>query len=74
MNVLITGVAGFIGFNLAKSLLKNSKVVGVDNINSYYSQKLKKDRINNLKVKILSFINLILLKQKNLLQLLKRIK
>ena len=37
MQILITGAAGFIGFNLSKYLLKNSKlkVLGVDNLNNY---------------------------------------
>ena len=50
MKVLITGVAGFIGFSIAKDLLeKNLKVIGVDNINNYYSQNLKKERVKQLK-------------------------
>ena len=50
MNILITGVAGFIGFNLAKCLLnKNYKVYGIDNFDPYYSILLKKKRLNNLK-------------------------
>ena len=50
MKILITGAAGFIGFNFSKFLLKkNYKIIGIDNVNSYYSQKLKKDRIKNLK-------------------------
>ena len=50
MNILITGVAGFIGFSLAHNLLKNNKnkVYGIDNLNNYYSVKLKK-KIRNLK-------------------------
>lgn len=49
--ILITGVAGFIGFSLAARLLrnKNIKVVGIDNINSYYSKKLKLKRLKLLK-------------------------
>ena len=31
MKILITGVAGFIGFNLAKALVNEKKVVGIDN-------------------------------------------
>ena len=51
MKVLITGCAGFIGFHLSEKLLKNKnfKIVGVDNLNSYYSVKLKKSRLNILK-------------------------
>jgi len=51
MNILITGAAGFIGFKLASELLKNkkNKVYGIDNLNNYYSVKLKKKRIEILK-------------------------
>ncbi|GAA4295925.1 NAD-dependent epimerase [Aestuariibaculum suncheonense] len=49
MKVLITGIAGFIGFYLAKTLLeKNIKVVGIDNINNYYDTNLKYARLNEL--------------------------
>ena len=52
MNILITGVCGFIGFSLDEELLKtNCKVIGIDNINNYYSKKLKKE-ITNFKKKI----------------------
>ena len=47
---LITGCCGFIGFNTALKLLKKKiKVVGVDNINNYYDQSLKIDRLKILK-------------------------
>ncbi len=47
---LVTGCAGFIGFHMCKLLLKkNYKVLGIDNLNSYYSTKYKKFRISNLK-------------------------
>ena len=51
MNIVITGVCGFIGFNVARNLLKkkNIKVIGIDNINNYYSTKLKKNRLKILK-------------------------
>ncbi len=50
MKILVTGVAGFIGFNLSKFLLdKKFKVIGLDNINNYYSINLKKDRLKKLK-------------------------
>lgn len=49
MNILITGVAGFIGSNLALRLLtRGETVVGVDNLNDYYSVDLKKARLNRL--------------------------
>ncbi len=48
-NILITGCAGFIGFHLSELLLKNGyKVFGVDNLNDYYSVKLKSSRIQML--------------------------
>ena len=47
--ILVTGCAGFIGYHLCCKLLKNDFfVVGLDNINSYYDVKLKKQRIKNL--------------------------
>ena len=47
---LITGATGFIGFHLSLYLLKKKmKVVGKDNLNDYYDQKLKLDRIKILK-------------------------
>ena len=44
MNYLITGSCGFIGYHLALKLCENkkNKIYGLDSINSYYSQKLKK--------------------------------
>ena len=52
MNILITGVAGFIGFHLAQNLLKKkNKIYGIDNFDDYYSVNLKKKRINILKKK-----------------------
>ena len=48
--VLVTGSAGFIGFHLTLKLIKKGfHVVGLDNLNSYYSKKLKLDRLNILK-------------------------
>ncbi|KAA9340709.1 NAD-dependent epimerase [Adhaeribacter soli] len=46
MKVLVTGTAGFVGFFLAEQLLRRGdEVVGVDNINDYYDQRLKFDRL-----------------------------
>jgi len=48
-NVLVTGAAGFIGSQLSKRLLDNGiNVVGLDNLNPYYSVKLKEDRLAQL--------------------------
>ncbi len=50
MTVLVSGVAGFIGFHLAKKLLKvGMNVVGIDNLNDYYDVNLKEARLNILK-------------------------
>ncbi len=49
MKILITGVAGFIGFNFAKYLLeKKYKIIGLDNLNDYYDVNLKKRRLKQL--------------------------
>ncbi len=48
-HILITGAAGFIGHHLAKLLVKNGyKVTGIDNINDYYDQNLKRARLHDL--------------------------
>ena len=49
MKILITGVAGFIGFSFAKYLLekKKYKIVGLDNLNDYYDVNLKKKELSN---------------------------
>lgn len=46
MRVLVTGVAGFIGFHLARALVaRGDRVVGIDNLNDYYAVSLKQDRL-----------------------------
>ncbi len=68
MAILITGVAGFIGSKLALELLKDRKisVIGIDNLDNYYSVKLKKFRLNNLrKFKNFKFIKSDLIKKKD---------
>ena len=46
MNVLITGTAGFIGFHVVKRFIEaGHQVLGLDNINDYYSVSLKYDRL-----------------------------
>lgn len=50
--VLITGVAGFIGANLAKYLLSkivDIRLIGIDCITEYYDVALKNERLNELK-------------------------
>ena len=52
--ILITGIAGFIGFHLAKKLVeKKYKIIGIDNLNNYYDKKLKKNRVKILGKKII---------------------
>ena len=53
MKILITGSCGFIGFSFANFLLQDKKnqIIGIDNLNNYYSVKLKKDRLRILKKK-----------------------
>jgi len=46
VKVLVTGTAGFIGNALAQRLLaRGDEVVGVDNLNDYYSVELKQARL-----------------------------
>jgi UDP-glucuronate 4-epimerase len=50
MKILITGVAGFIGFHTAKRLLaEGHEVLGLDSLNNYYEVSLKQARLNLLK-------------------------
>lgn len=49
MIILVTGVAGFIGSNLARELLKKGEIiVGIDNLNDYYDVNLKLFRLEDL--------------------------
>ncbi len=48
--ILITGVAGFIGFYVAKNLLNRGvNIIGIDNLNDYYDVALKEARLSQLK-------------------------
>jgi UDP-glucuronate 4-epimerase len=50
--ILITGIAGFIGYHLGKKLLEdNWQVVGIDNMTDYYDVRLKNDRLRQLQDK-----------------------
>ena len=49
MKILVTGVAGFIGFHVANALMDRGDTVwGIDNLNDYYDVRLKQDRLNQL--------------------------
>ena len=49
MAILITGVAGFIGFHVAQALIKRGEqVIGIDVLNPYYDLELKKNRLKQL--------------------------
>ena len=46
--IIVTGAAGFIGSNLAKSLLKTQTsvtIIGIDNVNDYYDVSIKEYRL-----------------------------
>jgi UDP-glucuronate 4-epimerase len=52
MNVLLTGMAGFIGFHLARRLAeRGDTVAGVDNLNAYYDVELKHARLAELGIR-----------------------
>ena len=76
-NILVTGAAGFIGYSLCKKLLqnKNYHITGIDNLNSYYSVELKKERIKQLNdKKNFEFLKLDLLEKNKLKNLFKKNK
>src|SRR5258708_6167218 len=48
--ILITGVAGFIGYHVARRLLRDGHVlIGLDNLNAYYDPSLKEARLSELR-------------------------
>lgn len=60
--ILVTGAAGFIGMHTSAALLaRGDQVVGIDNLNDYYSPQLKRDRLTQLTGKTgFSFLQLAL--------------
>jgi UDP-glucuronate 4-epimerase len=70
MNILITGCAGFIGNSFAFKILKTNKkikVIGLDNLNDFYSPKLKRKRLSIIKeFKNFKFYKMDLLNKKRL--------
>lgn len=53
--ILITGVAGFIGANLALELLRtvsNVHIIGIDNLNEYYDVSIKEYRLKQIEKKL----------------------
>jgi UDP-glucuronate 4-epimerase len=73
MAVLVTGAAGFIGMHVSAALLqRGERVVGVDNMNPYYSVALKEARLAGLaKERAFTFHRLDLAEREALLQLLR---
>jgi UDP-glucuronate 4-epimerase len=52
VTVLLTGAAGFIGYHVAEALVASGeRVIGVDNLNSYYDVRLKQARLGRLEGK-----------------------
>ncbi|HEX5327883.1 MAG TPA: NAD-dependent epimerase/dehydratase family protein [Acetobacteraceae bacterium] len=52
MTILLTGAAGFIGYHLADALLAHGeRVVGIDNLNTYYDPRLKAARLERLRAR-----------------------
>ncbi len=50
--LLVTGAAGFVGYHLSQRLLaRGDRVVGIDNLNDYYSVQLKRDRLAQLQTR-----------------------
>ncbi len=70
-NILVTGSSGFIGFHVCKYFLKKKiNVIGIDNHNNYYDNKLKLSRCKKLLVsKKFKFIKLDIGNQKKLLRI-----
>lgn len=70
MNILITGVAGFIGSALALRLLeRGDKVFGIDNMNDYYDVSLKEARLRRCEHRSFTFERLDIVDRKGIADL-----
>lgn len=77
MKIIVTGCAGFVGFHLVKYLGNNkqNKILGLDNLNNYYDNKIKKDRLLILKkTKNFKFLKIDICNYKKLFSLSKKFK
>lgn len=73
MKILVTGVAGFIGSETARLFLNDGhEVVGIDNLNGYYSPKLKRDRLARIPSERFVFVECDLTDKKKLGELFER--
>ena len=74
MNILVTGVAGFIGSHTAQKLLQDSNniLIGIDNLNDYYDVSLKKARLENIVGDNFSFFQIDIVDKEALEKLFKR--
>ena len=75
-NIIVTGCAGFIGMHTSIELLKKKfNVIGIDNINNYYSTKLKLSRLKELeKFEHFKFFKFNLINKKKLEYIFKKYK
>ncbi len=78
MTILITGAAGFIGNNFCVDFAnkyKNTKIISIDNVNDYYSKKIKFSRLKRLKnFKNIKFLKIDLKDKPKLTKIFKKYK
>jgi len=61
MKIVVTGAAGFIGYSVSQYILNTGskfKILGLDNIDNYYSTRLKRNRIKNIRDKNFYFFKI----------------